>query len=476
LEPGPAYQATPRDEDWTYDEKDENVAMHDDGGSPSKYSRHGSVYSRRSSGRSSWFRRKLSLRLQGDKTFSWPDNKPTPRCEEARSFLSGGSATRGLSTRTKASTVGSTYTSPSALEHMDSCEDVDMLPYESSRHKSIRNGILERLNFGTSRRQPSIHSNESGLERAGSDVTQSSGKVPSRQATRGHKRADSDSLVEEPSRPAKTHVSEHSPRKERSVVRRTAEGVDETEWIEGSGFRIVEEHLEKMRDQVRDGDGEDGKKGTKIKQSQERDGHGLLSKDKYSPLPVRKTPSKGRSPAVTPTSTPGRIQRADSFLPLSPPQIMSPPLEDILFFQSPTMQMKESKITAPQKTKKTLASKRSRKTVNQLCSPVPSLSFPVIEPHRNRVNKSRAQVEEKDLPLTPPRRPTTTSKTRLPSQCNKPVSTPTRRSTAAERFNARHNALNKVDQIVSRSWSQRDLSELDRIGSPTMFGAHVDSV
>jgi hypothetical protein len=59
--------------------------------------------------------------------------------------------------------------------------------------------------------------------------------------------------------------------------------------------------------------------------------------DKYTPIPMRRPPTKGRSPGVASvvSSSPcEHMPHTDSVLPMSPPQIMSPPLEDILFFQS----------------------------------------------------------------------------------------------------------------------------------------------
>lgn len=456
-----------RDDDWVYDEKDERMTLHGDEGSPSKRSRHGSVYSRRSSGRGSWFGRALSLRSQGDKTFASSDDKLITDHDDANTLLAAPTTARWLSTRTKASTVGSIYTSPDVLSLMDD-EDVDMLPYESLKRKR---GILERLNSKTSRR-----SDEVELERAGSDMTQSSRGLSFRRSSRGHKRADSDFYVEELNRPARTHFPQHSPRKERDIVRRTGTEADETEWVEGSGFRIIEEHLDRMRDQVEGRDLEDGMRDPKIGQPQtpkKKPARSILTAgDKYTPLPVRRSPSKGRSPSATPVSTPRRIQRADSVLPMSPPQLMSPPLEDILFFQSPNqnVHMNEKKKTAGRMT--STATRSMKKPLSLAPSRLPVLAPEGALSQNNRLTKAS---EEKDLPVSPPRKQTT-NKTRPSSRRHDQRSTPTRRGTAAERFNARYDALSKVDQIVSRSWSQRDFSDLEKIGSPTMFGAQVDSV
>lgn len=496
LEPGPPYVASPRDSRWEYDEKDgrmETVPLTNDGGSPSKYTSHGSPYYRQSrNGSGSWIGRALSSRTNNDdKSFAWPTPGPTPGLEAENPFLVVPS--RGLSTRTKASTGKSiSIYSPNPLSLMDEgdddYEDVDMVPYESLRHKSVRRDLLERLKIGTIRRTVApLNDKDVALERAESGMAQSNRSF---RRPRHHQRADSDFRVDEPSRPG-NHSSD-SYRREEDSERPTSNGDEVAEWVEGSGFRIVEEHLDKIRDQVRDGDWGNSMRRqqspaagpqTPTKNRSSPTVRSPDGNDKYTALPVRKSPTKGRSPHIsTPASTPrrGGICRVDSsILPMSPPQITSPPLESTLFFQSPPNSAQTGArrmiLTTPKKATTTTASARSIKMANTLHSPTPP-RFPSPNegsPYRNRLVKTTTQ---KDLPLTPPRRSTPNS---TPSSSEHRVlhATPTRRGTPAERFIARHGALNKVDQIVSRSWSQRDLTEVEKeVGSPNMFGAQVDSV
>lgn len=46
--------------------------------------------------------------------------------------------------------------------------------------------------------------------------------------------------------------------------------------------------------------------------------------------------------------------------------------------------------------------------------------------------------------------------------------------TPAERYNARREALSRVEAIMSRSWSQRDVQGEGAPYSPTLFGAQAE--
>jgi len=255
----------------------------------------------------------------GAKAFSWPVPAPTPQGYEQEDdpFLAVPSRVKSTTGKTL---LSSNCSSPDRLTLVDLDENDEDVPFESLRHKSIRRGILERLKFGTFRRAEPIAS--SGGE---SDSPSQGGRRLSWR--RGHSRAESDLRVDEVKLPERTY----SPRKERDVGGRK----DETEWVAGSGFRIVEEDLEAIREQIRGGWGdEDDDLGRQIDFSsapsspakEEFTWDGLVD-DKYTALPVRKSPSKkgelgGRG-----------LPRVDStLLPVSPPQITSPPLESSLCF------------------------------------------------------------------------------------------------------------------------------------------------
>jgi hypothetical protein len=45
------------------------------------------------------------------------------------------------------------------------------------------------------------------------------------------------------------------------------------------------------------------------------------------------------------------------------------------------------------------------------------------------------------------------------------------RGTPAQRHAAREGALAKVEEILGQSWSERELRGVERVKSPTMFGA-----
>jgi hypothetical protein len=254
-------------------------------------------------------------------------------------------------------------------------------------------------------------------------------------------------------------------------MRRSPSSADKTEWVEGSGFRIVEEHLDRIRAQLRDGDwGEpEARQLETPRKKKEPVDSSFPPEDKYTPIPMRRSPTKGRSPGVVPSSPRERLQRADSVLPMSPPQIMSPPLEDILFFQS------SSRVSLVSEERKSgLGRKTTTRSVGTCGERQPS------KPSPGQNNPSKARRPGDVLPVTPPRcRPGAPradkpgSRPALRHSSRQSSATGSRRSTAAERFHARHDALNKVDEIVSRSWSQRSLGEIERIGSPTMFGARV---
>lgn len=265
---------------------------------------------------------------------------------------------------------------------------------------------------------------------------------------------------------------------------------DETEWVEGSGFRIVEEDLEAIRTQMKGsgwgrddrnkGDGSSSRSGLP---STSKPGDSMfhwplddpspapVKDDKYTVLPLRKSPTKGKIPGRvrsgrTPISTRAlaspskRLSRVDSsILPLSPPQITSPPLESKLFF-TPTLQQQSAAIHEDGKRMASKTATRGpRKQGNKPKSPLPPhLPFPSSDDYRNRLLKSQTRTPEKIKNV---------SNIHAPHHGGKEI----RGARAPERYTSRRDALSKVDQIVSQSWSERDLKGVGGATSPTMFGA-----
>jgi hypothetical protein len=453
LEVGPKYIPAAGDEDFEKETKQFWDAYEtrplEEGSSPSKRSVHGSVYTNPSTKGSSWLSRALSTR-SSEKPFSWP--APTPygyEREEADPFLSVPTPSRGPSTRssqTGRSLFPTSSPDPLALLDEEDAEDeVDMsIPYASLRHSSIRRGILERLKFGTVRRDaPAPDSKGASLRR-------------------GHARAQSDICIDAVRIPERSH----SPQKAHGVV-----DVDETQWVPGSGFRIVEEKLDAMRcelevqktvgniDAVSD---RLPSRSSSSRSSSSKDRVSLWSSDdKFTALPARRSPSKAR-PTFSRTSSSeyseprhaSRLPRVDSsVLPLSPPQITSPPLESQLCFTPGprdgasigTNNWDGLVCTSTPKAAPGRPGRKSRKlhAPSPPCMPLPSTSD--SSPYRNRLVKEISR--------------TGASASQSDTRVRKGTET---------RHGVQNGALRKVDEIVSRSWSERGMGGAS---SPTMFGA-----
>jgi len=513
LEPGPPYMPTNTEINRGCRDMMREVTPLDYGGSPSKYSLHGSSYNNNNNegiSRPGSIWRTTSTRpsigggertgvLEGnEKKFSWPAPLPGPgrapngyhgSGEEEDPFLvhprsEGGLLTRNTHTRTRAKrsqrlTPSTHDASPDPLSLLDLYEDMedgeeeeeDAEKYESIRHKSIRRGILERLKFGTLKRPPELEEKgRSGSVRTQNGGSSSSSSSSSFRRTRStHRRADSDFRVED--------VKADNPPNKREWI-----DVDETEWVAGSGFRIVEEHLNAIREKVRMGDWEeDGGGGAGVRKEkgtvfgkQSVTTTGSWRDDKYTALPTRKSPSKAGRPrlgsSATSTSTASTTQnglpRVDSsVLPFSPPRITSPPLESNLLFtpvlkQNDVMYGRGIRGTSTSASKGTALTKT--KTKRSIRSSSPSTNRPI-----------------KDLPRLPAS--TTSTPTRrveaaLESSAwkrtdNDGVTVAHGRGTPAQRHAAREGALTKVEEILGQSWSERELRGVERVKSPTMFGA-----
>jgi len=158
-------------------------------------------------------------------------------------------------------------------------------------------------------------------------------------------------------------------------------------------------------------------------------------------------------------------------LPLSPPQVTSDPLETHLLFSPPP-----SRVGSPQRSPSasmnppgshaasppTLSSPPARQTRKlHVASPFPSTT--ADSSYRSRLLPARAASR----PGAPPQRSATDESV---SRSASPQSR-TRSSTPAERHAARCAALDKVEAIVARSWSVRDMNGSPPPSSPTLFGA-----
>jgi hypothetical protein len=505
LEPGPPYVPTYAQADTGYpfaDRDMEKIALHGgEQGSPSKHSVHGTKYTRsRSHSSQNWLSRPGSscsvepTRLAGGKfgTFAWPavvsasPPKGYLEHQEDDPFLAQpihGPPTqfaRGISR------CSSRCSSPDPLSllDLDERDDEDLVPYETLRHKSIRRGILERLKFGTLRLGDP--GNLTPVQEDLGSVWKRNTTSTFRRARPTHGRADSDLRVDDTKPLERLHLYADSPRKTIDEVKKAD---DETEWVAGSGFRIVEEHLEAIRQQIRDGDWKADiamaqKQPEKVSDSRRASPFKRPSLDApasqddiYTHIPIRKSPSKASTVLVGRTSTLAEeadLSRVDSsVLPRSPPQIMSPPLESKLLFtpvlpQSGSLyagvykkgESLEGKSRSPNAPSK--ARRRSSPTLPRL-SNLKDVSRPPT-----RLTKPATRPKDAPLPATPPRRAKLSSR-RLSAQTSGKQRQG--RATPAERFAARQAALTQVEEIISQSWSERDLRGVEPVRSPTMFGA-----
>lgn len=384
-------------------------------------------------------------------------------------------------------------------------------PADLTRHKSIRQRILEKIQQGFSPRSKREKSRQRGTpqleeglllkDTADSSMDEQSplkrvrSKLGSGRAGR-HGRAISDFSVmaSEIQTPGKAHVSLHG------LAGREVERIDSTESFRSATPR-------------------------------------KFDNDKYTALPERKIrASRTRSVQASPTklsypkepSTPLRRTYSDAqVLPVSPPLLESPQLHSALFFgsrnatpMSTTLHTldSDSPISPMKSQRKLVKSGRAYpesspfgrmdskhgeiestlsptrrapsgpRQANKLHSPKKSSS---VRSDANHSSPSQAPVgmKEKPLPSTPARqrtvhRPSSTptrSRIRPPSSTSSWTPTGSQGlvhspSSPKERFEARRSALDKVSAIVSKSYSSRDLNGMQRPSSPSMFGAQANDV
>lgn len=523
LEPGPPYVPIYTDENdaHNFDQTFTTLNLHDED-SPSKYSVHGSRY--RSSQGSLWLDRAISGHSHRpesnsgasslEKVFLWPGERNF-KTEGDDPFLDPPS--RATTTRT-ATTNMSFRTA-----------EENTVPYDSQRHKSIRQAILERIRFGTFNRGKQyftpareqseevksdkgfsiyIPSRVSSVSRTGTHSTHYSRRRD------GHRQSDSDLMVGEVKRPERTYSPASSPRKEKSLVRSVGDK-DDTEWVAGSGFRLVQEDPDycstpsKMsihrrgHNQVKanmNAEGEvpghdsvhsapgNGRSPSVIRESVSGWLVGMDSLhprpaeiDKYTILPVRKVPtkrtdgpripirrsSKSRSRQNSRHSTAKILSRVDSsILPASPSQIMSPPLDSQLLFCSPfippsssmpALTSRKGDMQTYRPTTETRASdEKSNKVHSSTPLPLPFAASPDTSPYRDLL-VGKGFVADEGVSFHQADR-----HTRPEAEIN------VRSDASAARHAARQGAITKVDQIMLKGWSRRGVAET---ASQTMFGA-----
>ena len=212
----------------------------------------------------------------------------------------------------------------------------------------------------------------------------------------------------------------------------------------------------------------------------------LNQEDKFTPLPSRKNLAEKRasmSPvklvpqasSSTTTSAPedevidlqAQLVHVDSgVLPTSPPRVTSPPLEVQLFFgaipqkfgSTPQLDLAFNPLDqAPAATgtpvKPSPLAKLSKSQSQRASPPLPFPSTKRDSPYRARLQKSPAQK----------------------AKIQRAVGSPPPRTVAVDSSTAgyleQESALDRVDQIIARSWQDREARGEPLMRSPTMYGA-----
>ncbi|KAH9942811.1 hypothetical protein B0H21DRAFT_710141 [Amylocystis lapponica] len=383
-----------------------------------------------------------------------------------------------------------------SVHHSDSwdllSDEGDAVPYDTLRHKSIRRGILERLKFGTLYRPPQPHRDEDREDKENESDVGGQGDRARLGAQCGnrpaHVRQDSDFRVDMLRPPVRAYSPASTPTRTRSL----AQGTDDDR-MSTPGFRIVEEDTEADERARHVSNGRGGASPVREPPASSwrtpwSSPTKQLAEDKFTALPTRRSIAEKRvSPFSTPamasrTTTPisaiPQMTRVDSsILPLSPPRITSPPLESQLFFgpigtdfgSTPSLDLRmPGEPGGPLGEGSPEAGVKARNKLRTQREP-PLLPFPSssdTSPYRNRLKKPAANDTsaadlDGDVRPAPP-------VSRSPS-----CSGISGRLSAAERYHARQSVHDKVEEILSHSWSQRDMSSESLVGSTTRFGALV---
>ncbi|KAH8991401.1 hypothetical protein EDB86DRAFT_1600225 [Lactarius hatsudake] len=372
--------------------------------SPSKYTRHGASRAGRS-----WLSAVARAGSRRGSTHSF--SIPPSRGSTARAAAP--SHSRPLSgSPTGARSRGSTI-SPGSLS------DEENVPYETIRHTSIRRGILERLQRGIDRRAPSRRTTQTYLS------------APS---------AYSGTHTEDSRAPSAVPSSE-SPR--------------DTDWIPGSGFRIVEEAISSpfppstaatLSSPTSVSASVAGLPGRSASAWDDRaairqavDAHPgerwlAWTRSWTSSPPQTNTQQQDRFTAVP-------ARRRDDLgaaLPRSPPQLTSGTLQSTLIF-SPSL--------------------------------APAVPRAATTDRRARAQQSRARQSQPPRPLARATRQAAPVAVRGDSRASS-IALGEGHGTPAMRYAARQTALARVEDILARSYSSRDLALATASpGSPNAFGA-----
>ncbi|KAL0948260.1 hypothetical protein HGRIS_010856 [Hohenbuehelia grisea] len=339
------------------------------------------------------------------------------------------SAMRRNTTKSVYSTVTGFTASPNPMSLLsDEDEDESLVapskPYESLRKgsRTIRRDLLERVQ-------------KDSLTRSQLEAT---GQGSRRRVSRGHVRADSDFRLDDGD-------------EEKLLPQVPAPDEPSTQWVAGSGFRIVEEDMKSLWGTVGEwASRQSSSIGARASSSDTKERKSLFSswlgqtsnEDKYTPVPPRKSPTKAQRT---------RLVRDDSsVLPTSPPQVMSPPLESQLFF-TPTMSqdpsVSPSSVVSPEKRPRT--SQRREGRVLRSAKP-PRMPFPAGEGaddvYRGRLIKGSSRSER----------------------------APVERAAENPRAGRRDPAFHQVSRIVKDGWGGRDAGAIaEDVGSPNGFGSRA---
>lgn len=417
----------------------------------------------------SWFTRMLSSRRTrtpavpartrtGRSSTREEDLQTTSDVDEYDLFLDVPAASRGSSADSSTlatvdmarsrSLLTTSFLSPGSLGGEDDWTDA---PYDTLRHGSIRRGILEKLKNG------SLYRN-------------------------GHKRQDSDLHVEDVRvssqgvySPVATHETPTRCQSQRSSSSAVPPSMIEQKSV--PGFRIIEEDpdaISSLRGSVYGG------WNWPLPWSS---GSKVSVEDRLTPLPSRRTvaekrkspspsPSKSRPTSSGAVSTnadlvrPTGIPRIDSsVLPSSPALLMSSPMEERLFFgpaHSPapvnTPKVHSDGRKSRHESKADREPRKSNKLHTQRSPPL--LPFPSNNgdsPYRNRLTKRPGHATDVTSILS-------SDSVDALHNAQQPDPHIGRRASC-------HGAMDKVDEIIARSWSERERRGDSRLMSPTMFGA-----
>lgn len=402
------------------------------------------------------------------------------------------SSPAGTPTAARQGTNVSAYSreATSARSHALSGAD-NATPRGSLRDNSNRRSIWDRLRSG------SLRHADTGAYLEEVDGADGESSINQRRR-RGHKRVDSDGTVDTAT------VGEQTPSRRPSLHSARSSMVTSP-----PGFRILVEDPESGA--LLEEDEALSPKSSPTPHRKRR------QTDKYTPAPKRRSPEKRSSPFASPSNagvaafSPPVSQGNDasahfgvcrvdsSILPVSPPMVTSPPLESQLFFGSttsldlraatPAQVASTPRIPAPASAFKDQEKHNKLKT-QRSPSPLPFPSTASTSPYRGRLKKSPTKQARTETHLHPhhivlrPQAERSDSGSSSESSYSF-ISGLSKNSTAvsigaesgkargtpAERYLARKTALSKVDEILLRSWSERQLAGEVGSGSPNNFGA-----